>query len=81
MCQTIVTEPAPPERSWCCAHLLGDLASAVDELLLGEAVVGTALECSSFGDQPCAAVAQLRHLLLNVRANLQTTTGRQRLAH
>lgn len=71
-----MADSVPRERSWGHAHLLGDLASAVDKLLLSEAVIGTALECSSFGDQACAAVAQLRHLLLNVRANLQRTTGR-----
>src|SRR4029434_8105085 len=51
--------------SFSCTHLLGDLAGAVDELLFGEAVVGAALERPGFGDQACAAVAQLRHLLLN----------------
>ena len=61
--------------SFSCTHLLGDLAGAVDELLFGEAVVGAALERPGFGDQACAAVAQLRHLLLNVGANLQRATG------
>lgn len=51
--------------------LFGDFAGAFDQLLLGDQVVGAALQSSSLGHQACAAEAQLAHLLPNVRANLE----------
>lgn len=67
------------------SDLLGDLAGALDQLLLGEGVVGAALQGSRFGHQPRAAEAQLAHLLLDVGANLgrrdqaETESVRERL--
>ncbi len=55
-------------------NLLGDFASAVDELFLGVGVVWTALQRSCFTDQTSAAVAQLGHLLPDVRADLKNKT-------
>lgn len=52
-------------------NLLGDFASAVDELLLGVGVVGTALKRSCFTDQTSTAVTQLGHLLFDVRTDLK----------
>lgn len=52
------------------SDLLGDFASALNQLFLCERVVGAALQGSSFGNQSCATETQLTHLLFNVRANL-----------
>lgn len=67
-----LTTPGERQKSQLVSDLLGDFAGALDQLFLGERVVGVALQGSSFGHQSCATETQLTHLLLNVRANLGT---------
>ena len=51
-------------------YFLRHFAGTVNEFLLGDGIVGTALQCSRFSDKPSTAVAQLCYLLLNVGADL-----------
>lgn len=59
------------KRRRTTVNLLGDFPCTVDELFLGVGVVLTALKRSCFTDQTSAAVAQLGHLLPDVRTDLK----------
>lgn len=67
--------PGTRPGTLAAAHLLGDLARALDQLLLGVGIAGAALQGSSLGHQGSTAVTQLLHPALDVGADLQENTG------
>lgn len=58
------------------SDLFRDFAGTLNQLLLGESVIRTALQSSSFGNQAGTAETELAHLLLNVGTNLYIDTVR-----
>lgn len=69
--------PKKTHPSWCVSvtHLFHDRSGALDKLSFGEAVRRAQLQSSGFLDHVDAAVPQLLHPGLDLKANLKAQAG------